>query len=103
MNVDILKVLDISTGHLTNEQVNKLIPESEMLTSFDTGYGLIVLIPSFLQGDAEGDLDEEVKLRREIGDQPVSIMKWAMSTHDCWAVNFDADANIYRHFEVFEW
>ena len=103
-SVDILKVLDISTGHVTSEQMNHLIPNCSMFRHYENEYGSIVVIPPCLNNDAEGEPELEIALRKAVGNEVVNILKWAKDAKGCWAVNFDADAEKYPElFPVFDW
>ena len=102
--IDILKVLDISTGHVTDGQMNKLIPATKRFVHYENEYGSLIIIPSCVQGGDEGDPAEEALLRGELGNEVVNILKYARNVLGCWAVKFDCDASTYPElFPLFEW
>lgn len=105
MNAAILKVLDISTGHLPEHVATSILEECGLPTCYQhpEGYGTLVVIPCFLHNDANGDPQEETAMRTALGDECVNILKWASDAHGCWGVNFDRDGEEYEEFPKFDW
>lgn len=106
VNAAIDKVLNISTAYLPEEVGKWLIGFAGFPTMYDhpDGLGTIVVIPPYLQNDAEGDPEAEAALRADWGDEFVNILKWAKNAAGCWAVNFDGDGDdSYDQFPMFEW
>ena len=102
MDVEIQKILVCSTCHLTEEVCNTVLPKQEEVTVFLHEYGVIVHIPYYLKYDNH-DSEAEKVLRGIIGETAVDILNFAGREHDCWAVNFDCDAQTLDNFKEYDW
>ena len=97
--LEIAKVLVCSTAHFRSSEDCSGMPDTP-LTSFDTEFGMIVVIPYYLK-DAK-DREVERILKTQVDLNIIRILKFAASL-DCWAVNFDSDGDKIPTFETYEW
>jgi hypothetical protein len=110
VELDIERVLDISTGHLTEEQCNTVVPSCKMLEVLPRDHGFFVIVPWFLAAldsaeDAECKFERQRKeqLVEEIGENPARILSFA-AEKGLWGVLFDAAAETYPDlFPLYDW
>jgi hypothetical protein len=98
MQIDTYKVMDCSTGHVTNEDINDLLERDDCpVCSYSYDAGVFVYISS---SDHAGQLAE----MRAFGfsEAFINLIKIAKE-NDCKFLNLDCDARRYDDLETFDW
>jgi len=109
MDLDIEKMLVISTGHITEKDMTLLTEEGLYpYTILQTGYGTIIsLVTNMTLPPREQSVDfitefKEEKWMKIFSKEFMEILRIAKE-NDCFWVNFDRDGSQYEELPLFEW
>jgi len=100
---EINRVFTLSTAHAPSAEHLQTIQNANILPTWDTEYGVVMIIPPTIVHPDFGSNEDEKQLKNVLGGEVFNILKFAREQLNCWAVNFDCDGNKYERFQTFDW
>ena len=102
------KVLDISTGHLSDEDIKLLDNKEYPYTILQHEYGMMIRlvedmilpVPNSVDFIIESDSPEEHLEKYSSGF--IAILRKALHENITW-INFDSDGQVYDEFKNYDW